>query len=117
MKFIGNILWFFLTGFWSGMSFLLLGLIWCITVVGIPFGLQCFKIAGLMFWPFGKDISTHFDAHPFANIIWLALGGLALSVAFLAVGAVFCITVIGIPFGLQCFKLAKLSAVPFGADF
>lgn len=117
MKTLGNILWLVLVGFWSALGYFLLGIIWCITIIGIPFGKQSFKIGRLMFWPFGKDIKSDFGKHPIANIIWLIFGGLELAIGFLFVGLILCITIIGIPFGKQCFKLAKLSAVPFGATF
>ena len=116
MKTLGNILWFLLTGWAAALSWLLLGILWCITIVGIPFGLQCFKFAGLSLFPFGKDVNENFGAHPIANVLWILLGGLELAVGFVVVGIVWCITIIGIPFGKQCFKLAKLSLMPFGAN-
>lgn len=117
MKTLGNILWFILVGLWEGISYFFLGLIWCVTIIGIPFGLQCFKLSKLMFLPFGKTIKTDFGKHPIANILWLVFGGLGLAFGFLLAGVVLCITIIGIPFGKQCFKLAKLSCIPFGATF
>lgn len=116
MKTIGNILWFLLTGLVSAVVWFLLGIIWCITIIGIPFGKQCFKLAGLSIWPFGKDVDTDFEAHPIANVIWMIFGGLMLSIGYFLVGLIWCITIIGIPFGKQCFKLAKLAIVPFGAE-
>ena len=115
MRTIGNILWRLFFGLWSAVSWFFLGLLWCITIVGIPFGKQCFKIAGLVFWPFKKDVDTNFGKHPVANIIWIIFGGLELAMAYVVGGAICCITVIGIPFGKQCFKLAALSLAPFGA--
>lgn len=117
MKTIGNIIWFIFVGIWGALGYLLLGLLWCITIVGIPFGLQAFKIAGLIVWPFGKEIKTNFDKHPIANIIWLIFGGAEIALGFLIVSLILCITIVGIPFGKQCFKLAKLSCIPFGANF
>lgn len=115
MKTLGNLLWFIFTGLWSGLTYFVVGLIWCITIIGIPFGKQCFKLAGLMFLPFGKRINSDFGKHPIANVIWVILGGLELAVGFFIAGLIWCITIIGIPFGRQCFKLAQLSFVPFGA--
>ncbi|HKM30027.1 MAG TPA: YccF domain-containing protein [Bacilli bacterium] len=115
MKTVGNILWFVLIGFLSSVSWFLIGVVLCITIIGIPFGKQCFKIAGLTIWPFGKNIDTKFDAHPIANILWLIFFGWELAVGYLTVGLIFFITIIGIPFGKQCFKLAQLSFFPFGA--
>ncbi len=116
MKLIGNILWFLFTGLISAISYFLLGLVWCITIIGIPFGLQCFKFAKLALWPFGKKTVTHFGSHPIANIIWFILGGFAVALEFAILGIVWCITIIGIPFGLQCFKFAHLALMPFGAE-
>ena len=115
MNILGNIIWIIFGGLFSAIAYLLLGLIWCMTIVGIPFGLQAFKFAGLVFAPFGKKVASDFDKHPIGNIIWLIFGGFVVAVVHFFIGIVFCITVIGIPFGLQSFKLAKLSVCPFGA--
>ena len=116
MKVIGNLIWFFVIGLASAVSWFLLGVLWCITIIGIPFGKQCFKIAGLMLWPFGKRIDADFSSHPIANIIWLIFGGLELGIVYAVAGIILCITIIGIPFGKQCFKLATLAIGPFGAN-
>ena len=115
MKTIGNLLWLLFTGLIGGISCFFLGLFWCITIIGIPFGMQCFKMAKLFLWPFGSNVHTSFGKHPIANIIWLLFGGLELAIGFVFAGLVWCITIIGIPFGKQCFKLATLAARPFGA--
>ena len=115
MRLIGNIIWLLLIGLWSAIGYALLGLILCITIIGIPFGLQCFKLAELVLTPFGKTADTNFSAHPIANVIWLIFYGLWAAIGNALAGVIFCITVIGIPFGLQCFKLAKLVLTPFGA--
>ena len=116
MKTLGNILWFIFTGFFSALSWFFLGIIWCITIIGIPFGKQCFKLAKLSLFPFGKTVKSDFGKHPIANIIWLIFGGLQLAIGFVLTGVLWCITIVGIPFGKQCFKLAALAAVPFGAS-
>lgn len=114
---LGNIIWFLFGGFLLGMSWLLAGILWCITVIGIPIGLQCFKFAGLCFFPFGKEVQYAGGPVSFlANIIWLVVSGLPLAIEASVIGVVFCITIIGIPFGLQCFKIAKLALLPFGAE-
>ena len=77
---------------------------------------QCFKIARLLLWPMGHTVTTHFSAHPIANLIWIVLFGWEMCVGYVVSGAIYCITVVGIPFGLQCFKLAELSLCPFGAS-
>ncbi|MGD9604745.1 MAG: YccF domain-containing protein [Bacilli bacterium] len=115
MAIIGNILWLVFGGLLMGLLCYLIGAILCLTIIGIPFGLQIFKIGTLFLWPFGSDIDIHFEAFPLANILWLIFFGIELSVSCLIMGALFCITIIGIPFGLQWFKLAQLTLLPFGA--
>lgn len=116
MKTIGNILWLLITGLWLGLAYAIAGIIWCITIIGIPFGKQCFKIAGLVIWPFGKDVNSDFGKHAILNVIWIIFGGLVICLGFVFAGIIWCITIIGIPFGKQCFKFAKLSLMPFGAE-
>ena len=116
MKFIGNILWLVFTGIWTAVAYFVLGLLWCVTIIGIPFGLQSFKFARLAIWPFGTNVKSNFGKHPIANIIWIIFGGLELSITFLLMGLAWCVTIVGIPFGLQCFKFAKLALAPFGAS-
>ena len=115
MKTLGNIIWFLLIGLVSAIGWFLTGILWCITIIGIPFGKQCFKIAKLVILPFGKVVKTDFGKHPIAHIIWIIFGGLALALGYVISGVIFCITIIGIPFGKQCFKLATLAIMPFGA--
>jgi len=115
MRFIGNILWLVLTGFMTAIMWLFLGIFWCITIIGIPFGLQCFKYAKLSIWPFGTKVYTNFGRHPIANIIWIIFGGCELAIAYIITGLIWCVTIVGLPFGLQCFKFAHLSLMPFGA--
>ena len=114
---LGNILWFLLGGMWQGLAWCLAGALWCITVVGIPIGLQCFKFAGLSFFPFGKEVVYGGAAASLLlNLVWLLVSGIPLALAAALNGLLLCVTVLGIPFGLQCFKLAKLALMPFGAS-
>lgn len=115
MKTLGNIIWMLLFGIWYAIAYGVMGVLWCITIIGIPFGLQCFKLAGLVAWPFKKTVQCNFGAHPIANIIWIFFGGLGLAISYVIGGVICYITIIGIPFGKQCFKLATLSLTPFGA--
>ncbi len=115
MKTIANILWFLFVGLWYAIGYFLVGLLLCVTIIGIPFGLQCFKFAKLMLAPFGKEVSIHFDKHPIANILWLIFVGWESALGLVIAGAVLCVTIIGIPCGLQCFKFASLALLPFGA--
>ncbi len=113
---LGNILWFFCGGLLGGLSWLFAGLLWCITIIGIPIGMQCFKFASLSFFPFGKEVNFgEGTCSLILNIIWLLATGIPLALEHLACGVVLYITIIGIPFGMQHFKLMKLALMPFGA--
>ena len=111
---LGNLLWFIFGGAINALSWCLAGCMWCITVVGIPVGMQCFKFASLSCFPFGKEVSYGGGAVSLlVNIIWLVVSGLPLAIEHAVLGLLLCVTVIGIPFGLQQFKLAKLALMPF----
>ncbi|MBR3785087.1 MAG: YccF domain-containing protein [Firmicutes bacterium] len=116
MSVLGNFLWFVFGGFISGALWLISGLLWCVTIIGIPYGIQCFKFAGLSFFPFGKEIEYGGGVPSFLiNLIWITLFGVEMAIVNLVIGAMWCVTIIGIPFGMQFFKIAKLSLLPFGA--
>lgn len=113
---VGNLIWFFCIGLVSGLSWFFVGCLWCLSIIGIPVGIQCFKIASLSFFPFGREI--HYDtgaASVLLNVLWFCLSGWWLALIYAGVGIAFCATIIGIPFGIQCFKLARLGLSPFGA--
>lgn len=118
MRFIGNIFWFIFGGVILALIWFIIGLLLCITIIGIPFGVQCMKIAGFVLWPFGREIiSGGFGVMgALGNIIWILICGVELCISHLAFGLILCITIIGIPFGLQHFKMAKLALIPFGAQ-
>lgn len=118
MSCLGNIIWIILGGFFNAIGWFLFGCLWCITIIGVPIGLQCFKIARLQFAPFGKEVVTNDDSSVslFLNILWLIFGGLELCIANLISAFLLCITIIGIPFAMQSLKLAKLSLMPFGKE-
>lgn len=114
---LGNIIWLICGGLISGLTWLLVGCLWCITIVGIPIGLQCFKFASLAFFPFGKEVTYGGGvASLLLNIVWFLLSGLPLAIESALFGILLCITIVGIPFGLQHFKIAKLALMPFGAS-
>lgn len=104
MRFLANVIWFILGGLWLGLSWALLGLLLCITIIGIPLGKQCFKAAALTLAPFGKQVHTHFERHPIANLLWVILFGWEMALGYLVAGILCCITLVGIPLGLQAFK-------------
>lgn len=117
MNLIGNILWCLLGGLLSALCWVLAGIFWCITIVGIPVGLQCFKFASLTLCPFGRTIVYGGGAPSLLlNILWLLISGLPMAIGNALMGCLLCITIIGIPFGLQFFKIAKLALMPFGSQ-
>ena len=117
MKTFGNILWLIFGGLLAGIFWFVIGALMCLTLVFIPFGLKCFEIGKLAFWPFGKTVSTDFYEKPVANSLWLVFcGGAGFLALNVLVCALFCITIVGIPFGLQYFKIAKLSLFPYAAE-
>lgn len=116
MSTIGNILWVIFGGLEMAFGWFIAGCLWSITIIGLPIGLQCFKIAGLLLWPFKKQIvPSSMGAISFLmNILWLLISGIWLAIAEVITGVALCITIIGIPFGLQHFKYATLALMPFG---
>lgn len=113
---LGNLIWFFCGGLLQGLLWTFAGLLWCITIIGIPIGRQCFKFASVAFFPFGKEVQYGGGTISLlANIVWLIVSGIPLAIGAAVNGLLLCITIIGIPFGLQCFKIAKLALMPFGA--
>lgn len=117
MSVLGNILWLIFGGFLSAIGWCIAGMLCFITIIGVPFGVQCFKIAGLVLCPFGKHVELgRFGAFGLlGNIIWLLFCGIELAACHLASALVCAVTIIGIPFALQHIKLAALSLIPFGA--
>ena len=116
MRLLGNILWIICGGLMSALGWLLAGCVWCVTIIGIPVGLQCFKLASISLNPFGKEIRYEGEAVSFLlNIAWFLISGWVLALGNFLLGVLLCITIIGIPFGKQFFKIAKLALRPFGA--
>ena len=116
MSIVGNILWFIFGGFVMFILWVAIGIAWCVSIIGIPVGIQCFKFAGFVLWPFGRKVVYGQNMGSFLlNLIWIIVFGIALTVISALIGLVFCLSIIGIPFGLQFFKFAKLSLMPFGA--
>ncbi|MBR5366144.1 MAG: YccF domain-containing protein [Clostridia bacterium] len=116
MTILGNFLWLITGGFLSAFCWVLSGLFWTVTVVGIPWARQCFKFARLSLAPFGKEVLPGGGAPSLiANVIWLLGSGFVMAFDHILTGLLLCLTVVGIPFGLQHFKLARLALFPFGA--
>jgi len=123
MSIIMNILWIILGGFLVFLGYVVAGIALCLTIIGIPWGIQCFKISILALFPFGSDVTTRFpESTPTSginillNIIWLIFGGIWIVLNHLVWGVLLCVSIIGIPFGIQHFKLMKLGFTPFGRD-
>ena len=116
MRVIGNILWMVFAGFWLAIGYLLTGIFFCITIIGIPYGLQCFKLARFIITPFGKKVDTNFNKHPIINIIWAIFFGCSSALTMIIIGCILCITTVGIPIGLKFFEIAKLLFIPFGSE-
>ena len=118
MNFFGNIIWLIFGGLLVALGYIIGGVVLCITIVGMPWGLQCFKLAGLVLLPFGKRVVSDGQEmgclNIFCNLIWIVCGGLYTAIVHIVMGAILCITVIGIPWGKQHFKLVEISLMPFG---
>lgn len=117
VNFLCNVIWFIFAGIWLTLAWALVGVLWCVTIVGIPIGVQCFKVARLALAPFGTEVEYggHFGSL-LLNVLWIVFGGLELCIVVLVAGAVCCITIVGIPAGIQSFKFAKLALMPFGSS-
>ena len=120
MNFIGNIIWFVFGGLLISLGYFLGGLVLCLTIVGIPFGIKVMRLGAFALWPFGGRVMPRENPvgclSTILNIIWIVFGGIEVAFAHLVTGVIFCITIIGIPFGLQHFKLMMLALVPFGHE-
>ena len=118
MRIILNLLWLIFGGLLSALGWIVTGCLWCITLVGIPVGIQCFKLASISLNPFGKEI-VYENEGPVSlllNILWIIFGGIEMAIGNAIIGAILCITIVGIPWGKQYFKIAKPSLMPFGAQ-
>ena len=120
MKLIGNLIWLIFGGIIIAVEYFIASLLLMITIVGIPFGIQTLKLAGLALWPFGhtsrQKENTSGCLSTIMNIVWILIGGIWISVSHVALGLFFYITIIGIPFGNQHFKLASIALTPFGRE-
>ena len=117
MRLIGNILWLIFAGWGLFLGWLVAGALLCITIIGIPFGLQAFKIAAYVIWPFGRAVVLREDAGAasvIGNVLWIVLAGWWLALLTIVAGVLLCITIIGIPLGLAAFKMLSVVFAPFG---
>jgi uncharacterized membrane protein YccF (DUF307 family) len=119
MRTILNVVWLVLCGVWMAIAYVLAGLVSCVLIITIPFGIACFRIAGYVLWPFGRQIAPRADAGAGAmigNVIWILLFGWWLALGHLVTGALLCLTIIGIPLGLANFKIIPISLMPLGVE-
>lgn len=117
LRFLGNIIWILLGGIWLSLEWFLAGLLLCITVIGIPAGKQCFKLARFSLLPFGREIEDRGGAVSLIlNIIWIVVCGWEIALTAITSGLAMLVTIVGIPFAWQSFKLARLALFPFGAQ-
>jgi len=120
MKILGNLIWLLFGGLVIAIEYFVGSIILMITIIGIPFGVQTLKMAALALWPFGRDTRVQARAsgclYILMNVIWLLFGGLWIALSHAFFGALLCITIIGIPFGMQHFKLTAIALSPFGRD-
>jgi len=120
MKILGNLIWLLFGGLVTAIEYLISSILLMITIVGIPFGIQTMKMAGLALWPFGKEVRVKETSSgclsTIMNIIWILVGGIWICLSHIAWGIILAITIIGIPFAKQHFKLAALALTPFGRE-
>lgn len=119
MRTIGNLIWLVLNGIWMAIGWAFAGVVLSITIIGIPFGRQCFKFANFALWPFGRTVvpsPSAFTGSSIGNIIWVVLFGIWLAIGYVISGIAMMLTIIGIPFGIQSFKFVPLALFPFGKE-
>lgn len=120
MKFLGNLIWLICGGLITAVEYFISSLLLMITIIGIPFGLQTLKLGLLALWPFGSQVTDNSNSGGclslIMNVIWIFIGGFWICLTHLFFGLLLCITIIGIPFGRQHFKMAALALTPFGKN-
>jgi uncharacterized membrane protein YccF (DUF307 family) len=119
MRVILNVIWLVLCGLWVSLAYLLAGALSCVLIITIPFGIACFRIAGYVLWPFGRQIVPRTSAGAGAligNVIWILLFGWWLALGHLVTGMLLCLTIIGIPLGVANFKIIPISLMPLGVE-
>jgi uncharacterized membrane protein YccF (DUF307 family) len=117
IRFLLNIIWLVLCGLWLAILYVIAGVIMCVLIITIPFGLQAFKLAGFILWPFGRTVVRRSDAGAgsvIGNILWLVLVGWWLAIGHIVTAIALAITIIGIPLAIANLKLVPISLLPFG---
>jgi uncharacterized membrane protein YccF (DUF307 family) len=119
MRTILNIIWLVLCGIWMAIAYVFFGVIACIFIITIPFGIAAFRIAAYALWPFGRSIVRRSDAgaaSAIGNLIWIIVAGLWLAIGHIVTGLALCVTIIGIPLGVANFKMIPISLTPLGRE-
>jgi uncharacterized membrane protein YccF (DUF307 family) len=119
MRLILNVIWLVLAGFWMAVGYAVAGIICCILIITIPWGIASFRIANYALWPFGREVVDKPGAGAgslLGNIVWIIVAGLWLAIGHIVTGIALCVTIIGIPLGIANFKLVKVSLVPLGKE-
>lgn len=119
MKTILNIIWLVLAGFWMAVGYAVAGIVCCVLIITIPFGIASFRMANYVLWPFGRTVVDHPSAGAWStigNIVWLIVAGWWLAIGHLVTGIALCVTIIGIPMGIASFKLIPISLLPLGKE-
>lgn len=117
MRTVGNVLWLILAGWWLALAYILAGIVAFILIITIPFGIAAFRLAGFVIWPFGRTTVFRRDAGAWSvigNVIWFLVLGWELALLHLIAGLLLCLTIIGIPFGIACWKMVPLALLPMG---
>lgn len=112
-------IWLVLSGVWMALGYWFVGVLACLTIIGIPFGIASFRIGQFALWPFGREIvlrADHGAASTLGNVVWFVLAGLWLAIGHAISGVALCFTVIGIPLGLANFKMIPVSLTPLGRE-
>ena len=119
MRTLLNVIWLVLAGFWMAVAYVLAGVVCCILIITIPFGIACFRIAGFALWPFGRTAIRRPEAgaaSAIGNVIWLIVAGIWLAIGHIVSGVILCLTIIGIPLGIASFKMVPISLLPLGRE-
>ncbi|MCF6523555.1 YccF domain-containing protein [Streptomyces sp. JJ36] len=119
MRTLLNVVWLVLSGLWMALGYVVAGIICFILIITIPFGIACFRIAAYALWPFGQTVRQRGDAGAASgvgNVIWLIVAGIWLALGHITAGIAFCVTLIGIPFGIAHFKMVPVSLMPLGRE-
>ena len=119
MKFLLNVIWLIFGGLWLALGYFLAGIICCLLIITIPFGIAAFRMAGYVVWPFGRTVVWKRQAGVWSvigNVIWVVVLGWELALGHLIAGLLLCVTIIGIPFGVACWKMIPLALLPLGRE-